>query len=121
MYTTTKQTLYILLKIGVGCCCFDSSGDRLIMLRPQFHKLSKQYARHQYRGFSVMSDAELRNFRHSINKWVLKEIIPNINKWEDAGILPRYLYKQAAELGILAPGYPVEVFPKAHFARCCHH
>jgi len=39
---------------------------------------------------------------------VAKEITPNINKWEEDGILPRYLYKQAADIGVLAPGFPVE-------------
>jgi alkylation response protein AidB-like acyl-CoA dehydrogenase len=81
------------------------------MFRRKVIKLSQQCARYPNREFSVMSEAELRNFRQSINKWVSKEVIPNINKWEDAGMLPRYLYKQAAELGILAPGYPVEVMP----------
>ena len=59
--------------------------------------------------YSVMGEDELGNFRASIRKWVSKDIIPNINKWEEDGMLPRYIYKQAAELGIFAPGYATEL------------
>jgi acyl-CoA dehydrogenase len=45
-------------------------------------------------------------FRSSVRKWVDKEVIPNIEKWESDGLIPRSIYRQAASLGIFSPGYP---------------
>ena len=71
--------------------------------------IARQHLRIKCRMYSVaMEEEELGKFRDSIRKWVLKVIIPSINKWEAEGLIPRRIYKEAAELGILGHGYPVE-------------
>ena len=45
-------------------------------------------------------------FRQQVRRFVEKECIPNIEKWEKAEELPRELHKKAAEAGILGIGYP---------------
>lgn len=44
--------------------------------------------------------------RKSVKAFVQKEILPNIDEWEEKGEFPRELYKMAGELGILGTGYP---------------
>ena len=53
-----------------------------------------------------VEEAEVEAFRESLRRWVDKSVIPNINDWENKGQLPRYIYKEAAQLGVLAPGFP---------------
>ena len=50
------------------------------------------------------SDHEL--FREQLQRFVQTEIEPNINAWEEANTFPRELYKKAAEIGLLGPGFP---------------
>lgn len=45
-------------------------------------------------------------FRQSIRQFVAAEVTPNIEKWEEAGEIPRSLYKKAGELGYLGIRYP---------------
>ncbi|MHB1420975.1 MAG: acyl-CoA dehydrogenase family protein, partial [Bacillota bacterium] len=45
-------------------------------------------------------------FRKSVRSFVEKEVIPNVDKWEEAGEVPRELYKTAGELGYLGLKYP---------------
>jgi acyl-CoA dehydrogenase len=45
-------------------------------------------------------------FRTQVRRFVEKACVPNIEKWEAAGELPRELHKKAAEAGILGIGYP---------------
>lgn len=47
-------------------------------------------------------------FRRSIRQFVAAEITPNIEKWEDAGEIPRSLYEKAGELGYIGIRYPTE-------------
>ena len=59
------------------------------------------------RYFSAHVDVtEVEAFRISLRRWVDKSVIPNINSWEEKGQLPRSIYKEAAQLGVLAPGFP---------------
>jgi acyl-CoA dehydrogenase len=44
----------------------------------------------------------------SVRAFVEREIMPNIDAWEDARELPRDLHRKAAEAGILGLGYPEE-------------
>lgn len=37
-----------------------------------------------------------------------REILPNVDAWEDAGALPRELHQKAGEAGLLGLGYPEE-------------
>jgi acyl-CoA dehydrogenase len=45
-------------------------------------------------------------FRAQVRKFVEKECIPNIEKWEKAEELPRELHVKAAQAGIMGVGYP---------------
>ncbi|MEO8022008.1 acyl-CoA dehydrogenase family protein [Polaromonas sp.] len=42
----------------------------------------------------------------SVKRFAQREIAPHVGQWDDAGEFPRALYRQAAELGLLALGYP---------------
>ena len=44
--------------------------------------------------------------RKAVRDLVRKEILPNINTWEEQGEFPRELYEQAGALGFLGIGYP---------------
>jgi len=46
--------------------------------------------------------------RRSVKEFVDKEIIPNIDDWEERNEFPRELYKKAGDVGILGIGYPEE-------------
>ncbi len=47
--------------------------------------------------------------RKSVKEFVQKEILPNIDEWEEKGEFPRNLYKMAGELGLMGTGYPEEL------------
>jgi acyl-CoA dehydrogenase len=42
-------------------------------------------------------------------RFVKTEVAPHLGEWEEAGEIPRRLYRRAAELGWLAMGYPEEL------------
>jgi acyl-CoA dehydrogenase len=44
----------------------------------------------------------------SVRRFIEREVMPNIDAWEDARELPRELHRKAAEAGILGLGYPEE-------------
>ena len=46
--------------------------------------------------------------RRSVKEFVEKEILPNIEDWEEMNEFPRVLYKKAGDVGILGIGYPDE-------------
>ena len=46
--------------------------------------------------------------RRSVKEFVDKEILPNIEDWEEMNEFPRILYKKAGDVGILGIGYPDE-------------
>lgn len=46
--------------------------------------------------------------RQTIRKYVEKEIKPHVEEWEEAGEIPREIFKRAAETGFLGIGYPEE-------------
>ena len=47
--------------------------------------------------------------RKAVREFVKKEILPNINEWEEAGEFPRDLYHKMADLGFLGIGYAEEL------------
>ncbi|MCG8530269.1 MAG: acyl-CoA dehydrogenase family protein, partial [Desulfovibrionales bacterium] len=49
---------------------------------------------------------EHNQLRRAIREVVTKEIIPNIDQWEEEGEFPRSLYSLFGELGFLGVGYP---------------
>lgn len=42
----------------------------------------------------------------SVQRFTLERLAPHIGEWEDAGEVPRELYREAAALGLLGLGYP---------------
>ncbi|KAH7133757.1 acyl-CoA dehydrogenase [Dactylonectria macrodidyma] len=44
-----------------------------------------------------------RRLRHAMRAWVDKHLIPHVHEWEESQSLPKSLYKQAADDGLLMP------------------
>ncbi len=51
---------------------------------------------------------EHRIFRDALKKFLDKEVVPHIEEWEEAGIVPRSLWKKAGEQGFLCMWVPEE-------------
>ena len=47
-------------------------------------------------------------FRGSLRRFVDREIAPFVDAWDEGGSFPRELYRKAAEVGLLALGFPEE-------------
>ncbi|MBM4271136.1 MAG: acyl-CoA dehydrogenase [Deltaproteobacteria bacterium] len=47
-------------------------------------------------------------FRHSLRKFLEKEVIPHVDEWEEAGIVPRSAWKKMGEHGFLCMDVPEE-------------
>jgi len=47
-------------------------------------------------------------FRESLRTFLQKEVIPNIDQWEEDRRIPRYIWKKMGEQGFLGLGYPQE-------------
>ena len=45
-------------------------------------------------------------WRRSVRGFIDREIMPHVEDWEEAGRIPRALYKKASEAGLLGVGYP---------------
>lgn len=45
-------------------------------------------------------------WRATLRRWVDREIVPHVDDWERARGFPRDLYRKAAEVGLLALGFP---------------
>lgn len=54
----------------------------------------------------IWNDAERTELRATVRKFVEREIMPNIDVWEEEGLLPRSLHKKAGELGLLGISFP---------------
>ncbi len=52
--------------------------------------------------------AEHEAFRAVMRRFVANEIEPHAHEWDEAGEFPRALYAKAAEIGLLALGFPEE-------------
>ena len=52
--------------------------------------------------------AEHNIFRLSLRKFLDKEIVPHVEEWEEAGIVPKNVWKQMGEQGFLCTDVPVE-------------
>ena len=52
--------------------------------------------------------AEHNIFRESLRKFLDKEIVPHIEEWEEAGIVPRRIWKKMGEQGFLCTDVPEE-------------
>ena len=53
--------------------------------------------------------SERQALRDLASSFTRKEILPNIDRWEDEGELPRELHRRTAEVGLLGIGFPEEV------------
>jgi acyl-CoA dehydrogenase len=51
---------------------------------------------------------EHRIFRNSLRKYLEKEVMPHVEEWEEAGIVPRSAWKGMGEQGFLCMGVPEE-------------
>lgn len=47
-------------------------------------------------------------WRRSVRGFIDREIMPHVEDWEDAGRIPRDLFKKASAAGLLGLGYPTE-------------
>lgn len=63
-----------------------------------------------YQGLppSPAFSAEHEALRDLVRRFTIRELLPHIDAWEEAGTFPRALYRQAGELGLLGLGYPEE-------------
>ena len=61
-----------------------------------------------WRARSPFYDESHEAVARSVRAFIDREVMPNIDAWEDARELPRALHKKAAEAGILGLGYPEE-------------
>ncbi len=62
----------------------------------------------EWRARSPYYDESHEAVAQSVRRFVEREIMPNIDAWEEARELPRELHRKAAEAGILGLGYPEE-------------
>ena len=53
--------------------------------------------------------AERIALRRTVRQFVEKEVVPNLDRWENDREIPRSLHKSAAALGLLGIGFPEEV------------
>lgn len=52
--------------------------------------------------------AERRALAETVARFTAERIVPHLQEWEDAGELPQQLHRDAADVGLLGIGYPVE-------------
>ena len=56
----------------------------------------------------TLFEEEHEQFRASFRRWLEKEVVPHIDEWERAGIVPREVFASAGELGFLGMAIPEE-------------
>ncbi|MBF0117834.1 MAG: acyl-CoA dehydrogenase family protein [Desulfobacterales bacterium] len=47
--------------------------------------------------------------RKAVKEFISKEVLPNIEEWEEAGEFPKEIYKKASDVGILGIGFPEDL------------
>ena len=47
-----------------------------------------------------------KDYRETVRRFVAEELVPNHERWEEEGVVPRELFAKAADKGILAMGVP---------------
>lgn len=57
-------------------------------------------------AFQEYFDPSHQLVRDSVRRFVEREILPDIDQWEEAESFPRELYLKAGAAGILGIGYP---------------
>ena len=48
------------------------------------------------------------SWRTELRKFVDRELMPNVDAWDEAGFVPREVFKVAAKFGLIGVGYPEE-------------
>jgi acyl-CoA dehydrogenase len=56
----------------------------------------------------ILYSEEHKIFRQSIRKFFEKEVIPHVDEWEEAGIVPRSVWKKMGDQGFLCTSVPEE-------------
>ena len=54
-------------------------------------------------------EPEHKDFRESVRRFLAAEVVPNHERWEEEGLVPRELFAKAAEKGMLAMSVPEEL------------
>ena len=57
---------------------------------------------------SVYFTQEHEEFRRTVRKFLEKEVAPHADEWEEAGRLPREVFRRMGELGFLGINFPEE-------------
>ena len=60
------------------------------------------------RRLSPFYSDEHEAFRHTVRRFVEREIMPHVDQWDEAEEFPRELYVKAAAAGLLQLGFPEE-------------
>jgi acyl-CoA dehydrogenase len=60
----------------------------------------------EWRRRSPYYDETHEALANSVSRFIEREAIPNVEVWEDAGIVPRYFHLKAGEAGLLGLGFP---------------
>jgi alkylation response protein AidB-like acyl-CoA dehydrogenase len=50
---------------------------------------------------NLYDDPEILEFKSTLDKWIKEDVVPNHEAWEKEGIVPRSVWQQAGELGLL--------------------
>jgi acyl-CoA dehydrogenase len=58
------------------------------------------------RAPSPFMDETHAAWRTSLRKFVERELMPHVNEWDEAGLVPREVFRKAAEFGLIGAGYP---------------
>lgn len=48
------------------------------------------------------------HFRDAVRKFIQAEVMPNLNRWEDAGVVESAFWTVAGKAGLIAPTVPTE-------------
>jgi len=54
----------------------------------------------------IIGAEDIAAIEDGVRRFVQTEVKPHLEAWEEAGEIPRGLYRRAADLGWLAMGYP---------------
>jgi acyl-CoA dehydrogenase len=54
----------------------------------------------------AFTDADRRALLDTVQRFATRVIAPHVSGWDEAGEIPRSLYREAADLGLLGMGYP---------------
>jgi acyl-CoA dehydrogenase len=56
----------------------------------------------------LFESEEHAQLRETVRRFAQRHVAPNARAWEEAGELPRELYRTAGDAGLLGVGYPTD-------------